>query len=215
MLPDFEGMVATPANRFTSRRLVAGVQAHHATDHVFHCSEPFLRHQTQARLELKAVHLRTGPRRGVAHVGVELLLDAALSRAAERTACYKAALRTGLQPAALAGAPLLARAKLTSLLTTLSARVAHVVPRTPEDVALRLARIFASRPALALETRELPLITAWARRAWTPIADEAEVWLGQLVELAAQRLNTHGNTVAAGCGQTPTRDTSALPTSGE
>lgn len=189
MLPDFEGMVAESATRFTAPRVCEGVRTHHATDRVFHGSEPFLRHQAQARLELQSNQVRTGPRRAVAHVGVELLLDAALGAATHRTECYKLALQAGLQPSVLAGAPLMARAKLSTLLTSLRARAAYVVPKTPSEVVQRLERIFAGRPALSLRAGELPVVAEWAHRAWAPIADEAETWLTQLVDSAAQHLN--------------------------
>lgn len=189
MLPDFEGMVAESATRFISPRVFEGVRTHHATDHVFHSSEPFLRHQAKARVELQSKQVRTGPRRAVAHVGVELLLDAALGAATHRTDCYKSALQAGLQPSVLAGAPFMARAKLSTLLTSLRARAAYVVPKTPLEVAQRLERIFAARPALSLRAGELPVVTEWVHRAWAPIAAEAEAWLTELVDSATRHLN--------------------------
>jgi hypothetical protein len=192
MLPDFESMVAETANRFTHPQVVAGLRTHHATDHVFHEGLRFLGHQANARSELHAGELRTGPRRAVAHVGVELLLDAALAAAPQRTAVYTSALRAGLQYSTLSGVPLLVRAKLSTLLTSLQARATHVVPRTPSEVVSRLERIFAHRPALALRPEDLPVVNQWASQAWAPIASDAEGWLADLISSAKARLTATG-----------------------
>lgn len=193
MMPDFEGMLAETATRFTAPRVVEGIQTHHATDHLFHSSEPFLRFQREAREELETAQVRTGPRRAVAHVGVELLLDAALgnhtTRALDRTSMYKAALGVGLRTATLSGAPLVVRAKLNTLLVSLRARAEFAAPKTPVDVVHRLERIFATRPALALRAEELPIVGRWAQRAWEPIANEAESWVSTLVHAVSARLD--------------------------
>jgi hypothetical protein len=214
MMPDFESMVAATAARFTTPLLVHGIEAHHATDHVFHASERFLQYQAEARVELQSAKVRSGPRRAVAHVGVELLLDAALGTVAHpdrataapveskgevvrRNLAYERALHAGLQRTTLAGAPFLARTKLSALFTSLRARAAYVVPQSPEDVVQRLVRIFAHRPSLALNQEELPFVTEWAERAWAPIKNEAEAWLGDLVVSAAVRLEAAGMNLTA------------------
>lgn len=198
MMPDFEGMLAETGSRFTAPRLLEGIQTHHATDHVFHASEPFLRFQREARQALEQARVRTGARRAVAHVGVELLLDAALgnhaARALERAAVYKAALGVGLHAATLSGASLVARAKFSTLLASLRARAEYVAPKTPIEVVSRLERIFATRPALALRPEELPSIGQWAQRAWAPITNEAESWLNALVHAVSARLDQHDGT---------------------
>lgn len=197
MLPDLEAMVDSTASRLASP-LSRGVSLHHATDAAFHDGAPFLAHQEAARGLLGALPVRRGPRRAVAHVGVELILDAALNTPA-RLDCYLEALEVGLSAATLRGVPFLERLKLRSLFKTLTRRAPYVTPSSPSGVVERLQRALWARPALSLENAELPHVQTWAEQAWQPIHEHSQAWLAGLVEAV-----TAAHTVAA-------RDTTQPP----
>lgn len=194
MLPDLEAMVDSTASRFRNSELARGVALHHLTDGTFHDGPSFLHHQERARAELAATPLRRGPRRAVAHVGVELILDAAL-RNPTRLEAYVAALESGREARTLRGIPLLDRLKLRTLLETLIRRSPYVTPTSPSGVVERLQRALWARPVLRLDDAELPYVEAWAERAWQPIREHAEEWLATLATAvrASLRAGQRGN----------------------
>lgn len=181
MLPDLEQLAHVRIEAFASPRVALGISLHHLTDKAFHEGPDFLAHQGAAQKFLSAFPLRRGPRRAVAHVGVELILDAALNTPA-RFADYVRALRTGLEADALGQAPLVRRLKMRSVVGMLVRRSPLVTPTTPDGVAARLERALESRPALRLEPPELPFVKAWAEHAWQPIHERAQAWLEWLTE---------------------------------
>lgn len=193
MLPDLEAMVDSTASRLTNEDLAQGVRLHHVTDGAFHGGGSFLHHQERARAELSATPIRRGPRRAVAHVGVELILDAAL-RTPTRLEAYVAALESGRGARTLHGAPVLHRLKLRALFETLIRRSPYVTPTSPSGVVERLQRALWSRPVLRLNDAELPYVEAWAERAWQPIRECAEEWLASLT--AAVRAATGASPAA-------------------
>ncbi len=184
MLPDFEGMVDSTASRFASGELARGVSLHHVTDTAFHGGDAFLSHQDSARVLLSTLPVRRGPRRAVAHVGVELILDAALNTP-ERLGHYLAALEAGLMAPTLRGVPFLERLKLRSLFKTLIARAAYVTPTSPGGVVERLQRALWARPVLRLQDSELPHVQTWAELAWRPIHEQSQGWLLALTQAVA------------------------------
>src|SRR5258708_1440822 len=80
MLPDFAGMIRArlddPAPPATE--LARGVELHHATDAAFHRMPATLALMRELDDRLLGGGCARGPRRAVAHVGVELLLDGVL-----------------------------------------------------------------------------------------------------------------------------------------
>lgn len=189
MLPDLESMVGSTASRFVSDPLRRGVWLHHATDRVFHDGPQFLAHQEAARSVLATLPVRRGPRRAVAHVGVELILDSALNTP-PRLERYLSALEAGLQAATLRGVPFLQRLQLRSLFKTLARRAAYVTPGAPSGVVERLDRALWARPALRLSPSELPHVQAWVDQAWQPIHSDSQTWLLALTEAVAAALTT-------------------------
>lgn len=187
MLPDLEPMVDSAASRFTDPDVLRGITLHHVTDKVFHADPVFLHHQKAARDELAAAPVGRGSRRAAAHVGVELILDAAL-RTPARLDAYQRALAAGLARAPLAGASYVKRLKLRTLLATLAKRADFVTPVAPNGVVERLERALWSRPALRLEASELPYIEAWANHAWQPIHEASSAWLARLTQAVDAQL---------------------------
>lgn len=189
MLPDLEPMVDAAASRFTDPDVARGISLHHLTDKVFHDDPEFLHQQNAARTALAATPVGRGPRRAAAHVGVELILDAAL-RTPARLECYERALTSGLTRARLGGASYVTRLKLKTLLGTLVQRSAFVTPTSPSGVVERLERAFWSRPVLRLAASELPYVEAWASDAWRPIHEASAAWLARLTRAVDAGLAT-------------------------
>ena len=178
MLPDFEGMLGLPSAIFGAADVDRGRRCHHLTDAVFHSDRFFLEHQAAAQTWLRDTRLGRGQRRAVAHVGVELVLDAALCTP-NRLHAYRAALLSGLT-ASEKSEPFY-RLKLSTLLATLLARSKHAVALEPDAVAPRLQRALSQRPALRLCEADLPTVNAWTHAAWRPIHEQADEWLQCLV----------------------------------
>jgi hypothetical protein len=187
MLPDLEGMLHPAASRFAHPHVARGVVLHHATDAAFHEGPAFLEHQAAARVQLSQSAVRRGPRRAVAHVGVELILDAAL-RTPQRMEVYVGALEAGLRRATMKGVPFLRSLQLRTLFRTLIQRAQFVTPRDPSGVVERLERALWARPALRLDAAELPVVLEWAQAAWQPIHDASQQWLDHLTQAVGSSL---------------------------
>jgi hypothetical protein len=164
MLPDFAGMCgAHLAGAEPDREIADGIALHHATDHAFHTLAPVvaLMHDLDAQLE----HLgcARGPRRAVAHVGVELLLDGVLVADPGYRATYTAAL--ACDPARVSWRDPDGAARFATLIDRLRGYGAPDDLREPAKIASRLARILAPRPLLAPSPSDLRAIgTALAQQ---------------------------------------------------
>ncbi len=190
MLPDLEEMVGSRASRFADLRVVKGVALHHVTDAVFHGAAEFIAQQNAALSLLAPLPVRKGPRRAVAHVGVELILDAAL-RTPQRLDAYVHALTSGREVSALRGVPLVQRLKFRSLFGALIRRAPFVTPTGPSGVVERLEKALWARPSLRLQPTELPYVLTWAEAAWQPIHDASRGWFPRLVQTIDVRLGSN------------------------
>jgi hypothetical protein len=162
MLPDFCSMLGLPSLTPTDGQLGAGVRFHHVTDHAFHDLPVFRGLCRDATAWLDERRVRRGSARAVAHVGVELMLDAELAENAESRALYLAALQAGGEPALLRDTPFSAEARerLGRLTGTLAERG---VAKRPENtlVVERLERALMRRPRLLIVPLDLPAVGAW------------------------------------------------------
>jgi hypothetical protein len=162
MLPDFSGMLGLKTPPVTPDALGAGVRFHHLTDHAFHELRSFRAFCAESTRWLDAQNVRRGTARAVAHVGVELLLDAALAEGETARARYFAALGAARQGELFA--PCLYNpeecARLAGLAEVLEDRG---ISRNPDTalVITRLERALAARPRLAIEPRDQAAIGAW------------------------------------------------------
>lgn len=146
MLPDFESMCGARVASTADQRVERGIALHHQTDAIFHRLPIVtgLMRELDALLEREAC--ARGPRRAVAHIGMELLLDGALLD----DDAYRAAYVQGLAH----DAPLAWRApdddaRFATLLARLRTRGVPEDLRSVDAVALRLQRILGPRPRLA------------------------------------------------------------------
>ena len=97
MLPDFSTMCGARVVGSDDEDVATGITLHHATDSVFHQAAVVTGLMRELDHRLERGGCARGPRRAVAHIGVELLLDGVLVDVAE----YRDAYILGLEYEAL------------------------------------------------------------------------------------------------------------------
>jgi len=188
MLPDFATMIGARPPSTAHAAIDSGMQFHWRTDEIFHRSPAFLALTRQAVVWLAARGVRSGSALAVAHVGVEVMLDAALSGDDRAQRAYRAALERaagdGLGRYVRWGSGE-QRDRFDTLRERLLARGAITGDIAPETVAERLRVALAARPRLSLDDTAVQAVRDWARVARADISASA----APLVEhLAAQLL---------------------------
>jgi hypothetical protein len=188
MLPDFATMIRARPPHTEHADIDSGMQFHWRTDEVFHRSPAFLALTHQAVVWLSARGVRSGSALAVAHVGVEVLLDAALSDDEGAQRAYRAALE-GAAPDDLgchvAWASDEQRDRFDMLRARLLTRGAITADIAPDTVAERLRSALADRPRLSLDDTSVQAVRDWARIARPAVSAHA----GPLIrEIAAQLL---------------------------
>jgi hypothetical protein len=183
MLPDFAGMIRARPPSSDHAELARGISFHHATDHAFHGSTVFRSLTAQAYSALVAQGVRRGSARAVAHVGVELLLDAALAEEAGARNAYRAALVSAREPALSARIRWrddYERGRFAELCSVLESRGVASQHGAPELVALRLSRALADRPRLALDDAAERVVRSWAEDARDAVLRSAPGLINEL-----------------------------------
>lgn len=155
MLPDFATMCGARLESAADPDVAAGIDLHHATDRVFHQ----LPAVTGLMRELDELLARDGcargPRRAVAHIGMELLLDGVLVG----EPAYRDAFLRGLgHDAALRWRDPGDPPRFARLLERLRGYGVPDDLRDPASIAHRLARTLAHRPLLAPSSDDLRAI---------------------------------------------------------
>lgn len=156
MLPDFATMSRARLVEPTDAAVAHGIALHHDTDRAFHQMPPVLALMRELDERLDRAGCARGPRRAVAHIGVELLLDGVLVE----EAAYRDSYLGGLahDPAGVRWRDEGDDARFAVLLTRLRA---HGVPddlRRSDAIATRLHRMLAHRPLLAPSPTDLVAI---------------------------------------------------------
>ncbi len=156
MLPDFATMSRTRLAEPTDANVAIGIDLHHKTDGAFHHLPPVLALMRELDDRLEALGCARGPRRAVAHIGVELLLDGVLVAEPTYRAAYTAAL-------AYDQASVLFRDEGDATrFAALHARLRQYgVPddlQQPESIVHRMHRMLAHRPLLAPSPADLVAI---------------------------------------------------------
>ena len=158
MLPDFatmcRGRLAEPADATVAE----GVALHHATDAAFHRLPPVLALMRELDARLERSGCARGPRRAVAHIGTELLLDGVLVAEPVYRASYAAGLAHDVSGVRWREpddsdrfAVLIARLRRYGIPDDL---------HDPVMIAQRLQRMLAHRPLLAPSPDDLRAIRA-------------------------------------------------------
>jgi hypothetical protein len=147
MLPDFATMCHARLAPPDDAVLADGIALHHRTDAAFHTLPAVLGLMRELDDILERGGCARGPRRAVAHIGVELLLDGVLVG----ESAYRAAYTAGLDADAAGvrwredDGP----ARFAILIARLRDRGVPDDLRDPEAIAVRLHRMLAHRPLLA------------------------------------------------------------------
>jgi acyl carrier protein phosphodiesterase len=156
MLPDFATMSGTRLAEATDAGIAAGIALHHVTDGAFHHLPPVLALMRELDARLVAGGCARGPRRAVAHIGVELLLDGVLVTEPTYRNAYSAALEYDTSGVTFR------HAEDPPRFAALHARLrSYGVPddlRNPEAIVHRLHRMTAHRPLLAPSASDLSAI---------------------------------------------------------
>jgi len=188
MLPDFSNMLGLREPRVSEEPLAAGIRFHHVTDEAFHELAVFRSLCAEAMRALAERGVRAGTRRAVAHVGVELLLDAALAESPAARAAYFAGLRAGRDERLLGRLPWppAEQARLAGLAAVLEERSDSAKPTT-SVVVERLARTLAKRPRLAIAASALAPVTDWVELARERVVASAPALVADLTSVIASR----------------------------
>lgn len=185
MLPDFVSMAGLRLESVHGDApLERGVAFHHRCDDAFHGAPLFVDLMEQAREELEAEGLDSGPAMAIGHVGVELLLDGHLVEQHGISATYRYAMREAADVAVLLRFVGLTPEQGEARWRKLCERLVHApVPERytePAFVADRLIYILSTRPRLAVPFGREPLVFEWARRAAPQVAAQAEALFEQV-----------------------------------
>ncbi len=189
MLPDFAAMIRTRPPRVDHAAIDSGMRFHWRTDEVFHRSADFRRLTRQAVSWLSARSVRSGSALAVAHIGVELLLDAALSGDEPAQRAYLDALKGATEGELgrhLTWTSDEEHERFDHLRARLLDRGAIAGDIAPEIVAERLKRALADRPRLALDAAAELAVREWVTAARTEISAAAVPLVHELTaQLAA------------------------------
>jgi hypothetical protein len=153
MLPDFATMSGIRLAEPTDSAIARGIDLHHATDSAFHQAPAVLGLMRELDERLDAEHVARGPRRAVAHIGVELLLDGLLVREPSYRAAYVAALAH--DPAGVQFRDAGDELRFAALHTRLRGYGVPDDLQDPTSIVHRLQRMLMHRPLLAPSATDL------------------------------------------------------------
>jgi hypothetical protein len=183
MLPDFASMLRTRPPLVTLDALSAGLSFHHRTDDAFHGSQSFLEFSRQASSTLSERGVPRGTARAVAHVGVELLLDAAFAGAVGANEAYLSALTSAASETVrnrIHWQASDANERFRHLCHNLHERGPVLQNPASDLVAARLQNILADRPRLAMDERGLFVVREWVESARSQITSGAPLLLREV-----------------------------------
>jgi len=194
MLPDFVSMAGLRLESVHGDApLERGVAFHHTCDDAFHGAPLFIALMEEAREQLEADGLDSGPAMAIGHVGVELLLDGHLVARDGVSPSYRHALGEA------DGVAVLLRfhgheaepgwARWRQLCARLEAAPVPERYTEPAFVADRLIKILSARPRLAVPFGREHMVFEWARRAAPHVAAHADA----LFEEVEARLSAAGH----------------------
>jgi hypothetical protein len=145
MLPDFSTMCGVRVAGTPDTDVAEGIALHHLTDKVFHALPVVTGLMRELDQKLERAGCARGPRRAVAHIGVELLLDGVLVDDPE----YRDAYTLGVEyDATIDWREPDDRINFEGFLRRLRARGVPDDLKQPESIAFRLGRMLAGRPLL-------------------------------------------------------------------
>lgn len=145
MLPDFSTMCGVRIAGTPDPDVAEGIALHHATDKVFHTLPVVTGLMRDLDQRLERGGCARGPRRAVAHIGVELLLDGVLLDEPE----YREAYTLGVEyDAIIDWRDDDDRTSFAGFMGRLRERGVPDDLKRPESIAFRLGRMLSGRPLL-------------------------------------------------------------------
>jgi len=169
MLPDLATMSGGRIQSTDDAEVAAGIAFHHKTDAAFHQLPVVLGLMRELDGALSERRCARGPRRAVAHIGVELLLDGVLTAEPPYRTAYLDALA---HEPALVWRDADEAARFALVLDRLRTRGVPEDLKRPDAITTRLSRILAHRPLLAPSPDDLRAIEG-ALVAFQPRLDVA------------------------------------------
>lgn len=181
MLPDLANILRTSPPQARHAEVDAGIRMHHETDRVFHDTESFRSLENAARLDLAQAGVPKGARRALAHVGVELLIDAELAARTPGWTGYTLALQFG--GSERCGEHLdWQSAETRPRFAALCARLAAITSVRAENarIAQRLVAALSGRPRLELSPEHAECLPSWLETCRPQVASRLPDLLGEL-----------------------------------
>jgi hypothetical protein len=184
MLPDFAAMCGNSLREVFDQEVRAGVELHLATDQVFHRAPSFVELRGGAFETLEQKGVKRASARAVAHAGVEMMLDGALSSDQAVQASYQTALRAGATEdvaRSIHWRHPWRRDDWNRLLTVLISADFPEGYRDPGFILERIANLLARRPKLALTSlKEIEAVANWVAEVQPIVTAQTEVVLEQV-----------------------------------
>jgi hypothetical protein len=183
MLPDFAGMIGARPPPVAHEEIDRGMAFHHETDRVFHDSPTFRVLQGDARRTLRSLGLPRPSALAVAHIGVEILLDASLASDSAAKESYGRALSAGRHEALggqIGWSDDSVRERFQRLRAILEARGVPPGASDASVVAWRVAKALESRPRFRLDPVGERIVHSWAEGASPVVADAADSVVAEL-----------------------------------
>ncbi len=156
MLPDFSSMCGARLAPGGDVAIEAGIALHHASDAAFHSLAAFTGLMRELDERLEHGGCAKGPRRAVAHIGVELLLDGVLVADETYRAEYSSAL--DVDPAGIGWRDPGDGDRFAQLFARLRDHGPPDDLRRVDSIVMRLSRVLARRPLLAPNAADLRAI---------------------------------------------------------
>jgi hypothetical protein len=183
MLPDFATMCRNRVERVSDPEVAAGVAFHHLTDEVFHRTGAFVSLRSETTVSLCAEGLKRSRARAVAHAGVELLIDGALSTDENAREVFARSLAVGNRTRVIEGISWRtpnSRENWSYLLDRLRAADIPGGYADPDFVIDRVYIILAPRPALAVGPGDRPALERGIRSVHPRVAERMDGLVSEL-----------------------------------
>ena len=172
ILPDLAGFLRIRLPDQPDPEVAEGMALHHACDAIFHALPGFRERKLAGIRTLRALGLGRGPARAASHVGIEIVLDAALAAACPRTLEHFAD-ALGASERLVCSTPEDFRA-----IQQMAQRLSEFEPAADlgaaDQVAESVRRTLEHRPALALQPGDLAPLADWLRGTELELTADAE-----------------------------------------
>lgn len=162
MVPDFFAMAGLTFTASATGEVGAGIALHHRTDDLFHQSPVFTALQRESFQYLERTGLDRGPSRAIAHVGIEILIDAVLCREEAARVRYLDVVKDAECIDAVQFARAEHRPKIAEIVQRLGNFGVDLHHVSTDVLGDRVTRTLTRRPRLAVPDSMHHAVRAWA-----------------------------------------------------